>query len=97
MNEGLPFPYDSADYIICMEVMEHLENATFFLEEVERVLNEKGKLILSVPNPYCWLEILHNMRKCKDTVKFITSRSDSLQLSAWKSAFCYCIYRDLVI
>lgn len=67
VNEGLPFPDDSADYIICMEVMEHLENATFFLEEVERVLNENGKLILSVPNPYCWLEILHNMRKCKDT------------------------------
>lgn len=67
VNNGLPFSDESADYIVCMEVMEHLENATLFLYEVRRVLKNGGKLILSVPNPYCWLEIFSNMRKREDT------------------------------
>lgn len=75
VNNGLPFPDESADYIVCLEVMEHLENATFFLEEVKRVLRCDGKLVLSVPNVYCWLEIFNNLRKYGDTEGHIASYS----------------------
>jgi len=37
------------------------------------------------------------LRKCKGTIKFISSWSDSITLSAWKSDFLYCISRDLLI
>ena len=67
MNEGIPFDDKTADYIICLEVMEHLENATFFIKELKRVLKDDGKLIISVPNPYCWSELFGNMLKKNDT------------------------------
>jgi SAM-dependent methyltransferase len=65
-NKGLPFESSTADYIVCCEVLEHLENATLFFNEVERVLKPGGALILSVPNPYCWMEAYGNFRKCSD-------------------------------
>jgi SAM-dependent methyltransferase len=66
-NLGLPFEDVSADYLVCLEVMEHLENATHFLAEVKRVLKPGGKLVLSVPNAYCWMEWLDNKRRARDT------------------------------
>tara|TARA_Y100001970_G_scaffold104059_1_gene130384 strand:+ start:8892 stop:9557 length:666 start_codon:yes stop_codon:yes gene_type:complete len=73
VNKGIPLKDNSADYIICMEVLEHLENATFFLDESKRVLNKNGRLILSVPNPYSWNEIYRNMFKKNDTEGHIAS------------------------
>jgi len=66
-NTGMPFQDASVNYLLCLEILEHLENATFFLEEVQRVLTPHGKLILSVPNPYCWTEYYANWRHGKDT------------------------------
>ena len=65
-NFGLPFEDASADYLVCLEVMEHLENPTHFLAEVGRVLKPGGKLMLSVPNAYCWMEWLDNVRRAPD-------------------------------
>jgi SAM-dependent methyltransferase len=66
VNYGIPFDNSSADYIFCLEVLEHLENATAFMREVKRVLKPGGSLILSVPNPYCWMELLGNIRLMPD-------------------------------
>jgi SAM-dependent methyltransferase len=67
-NANLDFPFEdvSADYLVCLEVMEHLENPTHFLAEVERVLKPGGRLVLSVPNAYCWMEWLDNARRSRD-------------------------------
>lgn len=73
VNDGLPFDDATADYIFCMEVMEHLENASFFLSEAKRVLKPGGRLVLSVPNPYCWMEILWNSLSLKDGEGHISS------------------------
>lgn len=73
VNHGMPFEDASADYIFCMEVLEHLENATAFLVETKRVLKPGGKLILSVPNPYCWMEMLWNSLSLKDGEGHISS------------------------
>jgi SAM-dependent methyltransferase len=67
VNRGLPFEDSSADYLVCLEVLEHLENATAFLDEAKRVLRPGGRLIVSVPNPYCWMEWLANFRRSGDT------------------------------
>ena len=47
VNDGIPFENNIADYIVCSEVMEHLENPTFFLNECTRVLKNGGKLLLT--------------------------------------------------
>ena len=73
VSNGIPFPDSSTDYIFCLEVMEHLDNPTAFLAEVRRVLKPTGKLILSVPNPYCWMEWVSNYRNAKDTEGHISS------------------------
>lgn len=73
VNSGLPFEDSSVDYIFCLEVLEHLENPTAFMFEVKRCLKAGGKLILSVPNPYCWMEFLGNYRKLPDGEGHISS------------------------
>jgi SAM-dependent methyltransferase len=42
-NNGLPFESGEADYVICLEVLEHLENATKFFAEARRVLKDDGR------------------------------------------------------
>jgi len=46
------FPYDdhSFDLIIVGEIIEHIYDTDFFLEEIKRLLKPKGRLILSTPN-----------------------------------------------
>lgn len=73
VNSGIPFPDSSTDYLFCLEVLEHLENPTAFMAEVKRILKPGGKLILSVPNPYCWMESLGNIYKQSDTEGHISS------------------------
>tara|TARA_S200000501_G_scaffold80028_1_gene71822 strand:+ start:401 stop:1069 length:669 start_codon:yes stop_codon:yes gene_type:complete len=73
INEGIPIENNSADYIICMEVLEHLENASYFLEEAKRILKKNGNIIISVPNPYSWNEMYRNLLRKKDTEGHIAS------------------------
>ena len=47
---NLPFPEASFDIVICTEVIEHVSEARQLVEEINRVLKEGGKLILSTPN-----------------------------------------------
>lgn len=75
VNNGLPFPDSHFDYIFCMELMEHLENPSFFLDEVNRTLRTDGRLVISVPNAYCWMEMLQNYKKRGDTEGHISAFS----------------------
>jgi SAM-dependent methyltransferase len=73
VNDGLPFDDGSVDYYVCLEIMEHLESPTRFLQEVRRTMRPGGRLILSVPNPYCWMEIYCNWRRRPDSQGHIAS------------------------
>lgn len=53
------------DVIIAGEVIEHLSNPGLFLEGVKRHLKPTGKFILSVPNAYCYYNILSSMFRSK--------------------------------
>ena len=73
VNTGFPMERESADYVVCLEVMEHLENASAFLEDARRVLKRHGRVIISVPNPYCWMEVLSNLQSRPDGEGHIAS------------------------
>ncbi len=46
----LSFLDESADVVVCLEVIEHLENPFALLREVSRLLRPGGRAILSTPN-----------------------------------------------
>lgn len=50
--DGLPFDDKSFDTVFCTDVLEHLTDNMLYrgLNEVNRVLNIGGKLILTIPN-----------------------------------------------
>lgn len=47
-----PFPDQSFDWVICTQVLEHVENPDHLLGEIARVLRPGGKVILSFPFLY---------------------------------------------
>jgi SAM-dependent methyltransferase len=50
LNEGLAEEPASADAVMALEVIEHMESPRAFLRELARVLKPGGALVLSTPN-----------------------------------------------
>jgi ubiquinone/menaquinone biosynthesis C-methylase UbiE len=50
LNQSLPYPSDSFDFITCIEGLEHLENPFNAIREFHRLLKPTGRLFLSLPN-----------------------------------------------
>ena len=46
---NIPFKDCSFDLISCNEVLEHIRDTEFLLEEIRRLLNDDGYLILTIP------------------------------------------------
>jgi SAM-dependent methyltransferase len=49
-SERLPFPACAFDVILSHEVLEHVQNDQFAIQEMVRVLNPGGRIVLFVPN-----------------------------------------------
>lgn len=65
----LPFANNFFDCVVCSEVIEHVVDSDKMLFEFQRVLCEKGTLIITVPN---WYSFYGMVRKLAE---FITRRS----------------------
>lgn len=48
--EKLPFADASFDYVLCMEVIEHVPNQKHLMAEIARVLKPGGRAIVTTPN-----------------------------------------------
>ncbi len=59
-HESLPLPDAQFDNVIAGDVIEHVENPSFFLREMNRVLRQDGRLIISTPQANDWWTTLHN-------------------------------------
>ncbi len=56
-KEGIPFPDDSFDCVLCLDVLEHLENIHALFDDLCRVT--RRYLIISLPNP--WSRLWHTL------------------------------------
>lgn len=50
LNSGLPYENESFDYVVCLEVIEHVDNPFALCRELHRVLRKNGTLYMSTPN-----------------------------------------------
>ncbi len=55
IQNGLPFEKSSFDVIFMSDVIEHIENTTFLLKEIRRVLKREGYAIIGTPNSAFWV------------------------------------------
>ncbi|MBE0410328.1 MAG: class I SAM-dependent methyltransferase [Anaerolineales bacterium] len=49
-EDDLPFPDVYFDYVISIDVLEHLDQDQYILREIFRILKPGGKIIITVPN-----------------------------------------------
>jgi SAM-dependent methyltransferase len=49
-TEKIPWDESTFDCVLCTEVIEHIFNTDFLVEEIHRVLKKDGTLILTTPN-----------------------------------------------
>lgn len=54
-NAPLPFPDNEFDLLWCSEVIEHLLDPAFTIQEFKRVLKPGGKLVMTTPNQDFWV------------------------------------------
>lgn len=52
----LPFPDNTFDAVLSIEVIEHVKSPNLMLKEIERVLKREGFLIITTPNKYWPME-----------------------------------------
>jgi len=50
LNQSLPYPDNSFDYLVCLEGIEHTENPSNAIREFQRILRKGGKIFISTPN-----------------------------------------------
>ncbi len=66
--ECLPFSDSCCDVVMIIEALEHIQNPEIALKEAERVLKNKGYLVVSVPNRLYPLE-MHYIRIGKTIIR----------------------------
>jgi SAM-dependent methyltransferase len=67
VTQPLPFGDASFDRVFCLELLEHLIAPARLLAEIHRVLKADGRAIISVPSPYSWVEVAHELFGLHDT------------------------------
>src|ERR1017187_5141962 len=58
LNDGLPIPPASFDFVVAAEVIEHLENPRAVCRELHRLLRPGGHVLLSTPNNESWRSVV---------------------------------------
>ena len=62
----LPVDDGEHDCIVCLELLEHLLTPIALLGEFRRVLTRQGRAVVSVPNPYSWVEVYRELFRRPD-------------------------------
>lgn len=54
VEQQWPFNNSSMDSVLCIQMIEHLVNPDFFLQESKRVLKKNGTVVITTPNLAAW-------------------------------------------
>ena len=54
LEQPIPLPTGDYDWVLCIDVLEHLMNPRECLREAHRLLKSGGGLIINVPNHFDW-------------------------------------------
>lgn len=54
-KEKIPFEKEKFDYVLMLDILEHVANPSELLLESKKRLNENGKIIITLPNDYHFL------------------------------------------
>ena len=65
-SQRLPVDDHAYDCVVCLELLEHLPRPVDLLAEFARVLKPEGRAIVSVPNPYSWVEVYRELFRRPD-------------------------------
>jgi 2-polyprenyl-3-methyl-5-hydroxy-6-metoxy-1,4-benzoquinol methylase len=65
-SQRLPVDDHTYDCIVCLELLEHLPRPVALFGEFGRVLKPEGRAIVSVPNPYSWVEVYREVFRRSD-------------------------------
>ena len=61
VTKTLPVGDGEFDCVFCLELLEHLTSPVSLLEELRRVLADRGRAVISVPSPYSWVEVYREL------------------------------------
>lgn len=53
-EDRFPFPENSFDFVVSLEVIEHIWNTNHYLKEISRVIKPEGGAIFTTPNYNYW-------------------------------------------
>ena len=73
VGEELPFDDGSFDCVFCLELLEHLPAPLKLFVEMRRILTDTGRAVVSVPNPYSWVEVVRELLGRHDTEGHLNS------------------------
>ena len=103
--QGLELPDDSADLVVCTDVLEHLDDDRRGVQELRRVLRPGGLAVITVPaHDYLWNEnddlSEHRRRYTRESFRDLLEGLTVLELSYWNAtlllpALAYCMTRRL--
>jgi 2-polyprenyl-3-methyl-5-hydroxy-6-metoxy-1,4-benzoquinol methylase len=65
-SERLPVDDEVYDCVISLELLEHLPNPIVPLAEFRRAVKPEGRVVISVPNPYSWVEVYRELSRRPD-------------------------------
>ncbi len=70
-KQKLPFKEGRFKIVIAADIIEHVENPSFLLREINRVLKDEGRLIISTPSATYYWDVLRNtiLNRSKDVDK----------------------------
>jgi SAM-dependent methyltransferase len=81
----LPFRADSFDFVVISEVIEHVAHPTKVINELRRVLKQKGRLLLQTPNKLLTRGKFIHSEKCGHVHEFTCSElTNSLECSGFE-------------
>tara|TARA_B110000483_G_scaffold241664_1_gene325278 strand:- start:712 stop:1305 length:594 start_codon:yes stop_codon:yes gene_type:complete len=66
VSEGIPFPNNSFDVIFMIDVLEHTLKPHEIFREIKRVMKKDAHFVISVPNPYHFIDLISNVFNIKD-------------------------------